>query len=165
MQRPPRDPSEPLLSGIMLWRISAVSMLLVVAPLGLFLWEAAQGRPHEEARTLAVNALVVSEIFYLFNSRYIHGSVLSRAGLLGSRPVLVSIVLMLLLQLAFTYFPPLQRLMGTEPIGVADWGIVILAGLAVLLLVELEKAAWRGLRHLAEGRNSTRKSNRNNAKG
>jgi len=156
MQRPPRDPGEPLLSGIMLWRIGAVSVLLVIAPLGLFLWEAAQGRPHEEARTLAVNALVVSEIFYLFNSRYIHGSVLSRAGLLGSRPVLVSIGLMLLLQLAFTYFPPLQRLMGTEPIRVADWGIVTLAGVAVLLLVELEKAVWRGLRRrMTQGRNST----------
>ena len=148
MQRPPRDPGEPLLSGIMLWRIGAVSMLLVVAPLGLFLWEVTQGRPQQEARTLAVNALVMSEIFYLFNSRYIHGSVLSRAGLLGSRPVLVSIGLMLLLQLAFTYFPPLQHLMGTEPISAADWGIVTLAGVAVLLLVELEKAVWRGLRRL-----------------
>ncbi|MDG4596338.1 MAG: cation-transporting P-type ATPase [Candidatus Contendobacter sp.] len=155
MQRPPRDPGEPLLSGIMLWRISAVSVLLVVTPLGLFLWEAAQGRSHEEARTLAVNALVVGEIFYLFNSRYIHGSVLSRAGLLGSRPVLISIGLMLLLQLAFTYFPPLQRLMGTEPIGVADWGIVLLAGVAVLLLVELEKAVWRGLWQTTRGRHRT----------
>jgi magnesium-transporting ATPase (P-type) len=146
MQRPPRDPGEPLLSGIMLWRIGAVSMLLVVAPLGLFLWEVTQGRPQQEARTLAVNALVMSEIFYLFNSRYIHGSVLSRAGLLGSRPVLISIGLMLLLQLAFTYLPPMQELMGTTAISAADWGIVILAGVALLLLVELEKAVWRGLR-------------------
>ena len=146
MRRPPRDPGEPLLSGIMLWRIFAVSALLVIAPLGLFLWEAAHGRPTDEARTLAVNALVMGEIFYLFNSRYIHGSVLSRAGLLGSRPVLISIGLMLLLQLAFTYLPPMQELMGTTAISAEDWGIVTLAGLALLLLVELEKAVWRGLR-------------------
>ena len=151
MQRPPRNPGEPLLSGIMLWRISAVSALLVVAPLGLFLWEVANGRPTDEARTLAVNALVLGEIFYLFNSRYIHGSVLSRAGLLGSRPVLISIGLMLLLQLAFTYFPPLQRLMGTAPISVADWGIVTLAGVVILLLVELEKAVWREVRKTQDG--------------
>ena len=151
MQRPPRNPGEPLLSGIMLWRISAVSALLVIAPLGLFLWEVANGRPTAEARTLAVNALVMGEIFYLFNSRYIHNSVLSRAGLLGSRPVLISIGLMLLLQLAFTYFPPLQHLMGTEPISMADWGIVTLAGVVVLLLVELEKAVWRRLRRSETG--------------
>ncbi|MDS4027514.1 MAG: cation-transporting P-type ATPase [Candidatus Contendobacter sp.] len=147
MRRPPRDPAEPLLSGIMLWRISAVSALLVITPLGLFLWEAANGRPTAEARTLAVNALVLGEIFYLFNSRYIHGSVLSRAGLLGSRPVLISMGLMLLLQLAFTYFPLLQHLMGTEPIRLADWGIVTLAGMVILLLVELEKAVWRQVRN------------------
>ncbi|MBS1225598.1 MAG: ATPase, P-type (transporting), superfamily, subfamily, partial [Proteobacteria bacterium] len=146
MQRPPRDPGEPLLSGIMLWRIGVVSVLLVIAPLGLFLWEAANGRPTAEARTLAVNALVMGEIFYLFNSRYIYGSVLSREGLLGSRPVLGTIGLMLLLQLAFTYLPPMQQLMGTTAISAADWGIVTLAGLALLLLVELEKAVWRRLR-------------------
>ncbi len=146
MRRPPRDPGEPLLSGIMLWRIGVVSVLLVIAPLGLFLWEAANGRPTAEARTLAVNALVMGEIFYLFNSRYIYGSVLSREGLLGSRPVLGTIGLMLLLQLAFTYLPPMQQLMGTTAISAADWGIVTLAGLALLLLVELEKAVWRRLR-------------------
>ncbi len=148
MQRPPRDPGEPLLSGIMLWRIGAVSVLLVIAPLGLFLWEAANGRPTDEARTLAVNALVMGEIFYLFNSRYIHASVLSREGLLGSHPVLATIGLMLLLQLAFTYLPPMQQVMGTTAISPADWGIVTLAGVAVLLLVELEKAFWRGLRRI-----------------
>jgi magnesium-transporting ATPase (P-type) len=132
----------------MLWRIGAVSVLLVVAPLGLFLWEAANGRPVAEARTLAVNALVVGEIFYLFNSRYIYASVLTREGLLGSRPVLATIGLMLLLQLAFTYLPPLQALLGTTAISPADWGIVTLAGVAVLLLVELEKAVWRGLRRM-----------------
>ena len=56
---------------------------------------------------------------------------------------------MLLLQLAFTYFPPLRHLMGTEPISLVDWGIVTLAGLAAFLLVELEKVVWRGLRNVA----------------
>ena len=150
MRRRPRDAGEPLLSGFMLWRIGFVSVLLVVAPLGLFLWEVGQNRPLAEARTLAVNALVVAEIFYLFNSRYIFNPVLSRGGLLGSRPVLISIGLMLLLQLAFTYFPPLRHLMGTEPISPADWMTVTLAGVTVLLLVELEKAVWRRWRTTAK---------------
>ncbi|MEI2780570.1 MAG: cation-transporting P-type ATPase [Candidatus Competibacter sp.] len=149
MRRRPRGRDEPLLSGFMLWRIGLVSMLLVIAPLGLFLWEVAQNRPLTETRTLAVNALVMAEIFYLLNSRYIFNPVLSREGLLGSRPVLISIGLMLLLQLAFTYFPPLRHLMGTEPISLVDWGIVTLAGLAAFLLVELEKVVWRGLRNVA----------------
>ncbi len=143
MQRPPRNSAEPLLSGFMLWRIALVSVLLVIAPLVLFQREIAQGMTLEEARTVAVNALVVGEIFYLFNSRYLYGSVLSWPGLFGNRYVLIAIGLMLLLQLVFTYLPPVQQLMGTAPISAGSWLILMLAGLAVLLLVELEKAVWR----------------------
>jgi len=149
MQRPPRDADEPLLSKFMLWRIGAVSVLLVIAPLGLFLWEVERHMPLEEARTMAVNALVVGEIFFLFNSRYIYSSSLSREGLLGSRPVLTTIGILLALQLAFTYFPPMHRLLGTAPMGVRSWIIAILAGVAVLLVVELEKAVWRSTRNSA----------------
>ena len=143
MRRPPRDPQEPLLTGFMLWRIGFVSVLLVIMPLGLFLWETGQGVALEEARTAAVNALVVGEIGYLFNSRYLHQSSLSREGLLGSRPVLITSAILLTLQLALTYWPPLQQVMGTASIGVVHWGVFALTGFAIFLLVELEKAFWR----------------------
>ncbi|MFO1371681.1 MAG: cation-transporting P-type ATPase [Candidatus Competibacteraceae bacterium] len=148
MQRPPRNPSEPLLSGFMRWQIAFVSVLLVIAPLGLFLWQAVHGVAQDEARTVAVNALVMGEIFFLFNSRSITGSVLSWDGLLGSHSVLATIGILLVLQLAFTYFPPLQHLMSTTPMSAANWGIVTLAGLAMFLLVELEKAGWRWLQNV-----------------
>ena len=143
MRRPPRDPGEALLNRFMLWRIGFVSVLLVIAPLGLFLWTTGQGYSLEAARTIAVNALVVGEIFYLFNSRYLHQTSLSRQGLLGSRAALITSAILLGLQLAFTYWPPLQRLMGTASISLACWGWFAAAGLAVFLLVELEKAFWR----------------------
>jgi magnesium-transporting ATPase (P-type) len=93
---------------------------------------------------VAVNALVVGEIFYLFNSRFMFdASVLSRDGLLGSRAVLASIGLILLLQLLFTYAPPVQTLMGTAAISAADWLIVTLAGTVLLLWVEAEKTRRR----------------------
>lgn len=146
MQRPPRHSGEPLLSGFMLWRISAVSILLVIAPLGLFHWEMAQGITLDEARTVAVNALVMGEIFYLFNSRYLYESALSWQGLLGNRYVPITIGLMLLLQLTFTYFPPMQRFMGTASMSAGSWVVVTMAGVAILLLVELEKMIWRTVR-------------------
>ncbi|MBK8750239.1 MAG: cation-transporting P-type ATPase [Candidatus Competibacteraceae bacterium] len=150
MQRPPRNSSEPLLSGFMRWRIAFVSVLLVIAPLSLFHYEMAQEElTLDAARTVAVNALVMGEIFYLFNSRYLYDSVLSRQGLFGSRYVLATISILLVLQLAFTYFPPMQRLMGTAPMSAGSWISVMLAGVAVLLLVELEKAVWRRWRSTA----------------
>jgi len=154
MQRPPRDSSEPLLSGFMYWQITFASILLVIAPLVLFHWEIARGMALNEARTAAVNALVMGEIFYLFNSRSLYESVLSWEGLFGNRYVPITIGLMLLLQLTFTYFPPMQQLMGTAPMSIGSWGLVILAGVAVLLLVEWEKAIWRELRSATAKRKS-----------
>jgi magnesium-transporting ATPase (P-type) len=151
MQRQPRDPDEPLVNGFMLWRILFVSVLVVIAPLTLFLWQTAQGASPETARTLAVNALVANEAFYLFNSRYLYHPVLSRNGLLGSRAVLATVSILLVIQLAFTYWPPMQHLLGTAPISAVDWVIIASAGLALLLLVELEKAIWRRLKRRMAG--------------
>ena len=56
------------------------------------------------------------EVAYLFNTRYLRDPVINRAGLLGSRPVLIAIAVVLGLQLLFTYAPPLQVLFDTRPV-------------------------------------------------
>ncbi len=70
MRRKPRDVHAPMLSGFMTWRILFVSVLMVIGTFGLFLWERLQGTDIETARTVAVNTLVIAEVFYLFNTRY-----------------------------------------------------------------------------------------------
>lgn len=51
--------------------------LLVNGSIGLFWWEQAQGAGIEASRTVAVNALVIGEIVYLFNCRYLLASAMS----------------------------------------------------------------------------------------
>src|SRR5690606_20352120 len=91
MRRPPRDPRETLLSCVFVWRRAMVSVLMMTAALGLFLWELHRGAGLETARTIAVSAVVVAEMFYLLNSRHIFASVLSREGLFGNPYVLAAI--------------------------------------------------------------------------
>ncbi len=143
MKRPPRDPDAPLLDRFLLWRIAFVSTLLMAATFALFQWQMALGRPVEEARTVAVNALVICEIFYLFNSRYITASVLSREGVLGNHWVVGAALALVLLQLAFTYLEPMQFLFGTAPIDLQAWLVVVTVASALFWLVELEKAWMR----------------------
>jgi potassium/sodium efflux P-type ATPase len=71
MKRPPRAPNAPILSGFLLWRIAFVSLIIVVGVFGLYLWERSRGADIEFARTVAVNTLVMFEVFYLLNARYI----------------------------------------------------------------------------------------------
>ncbi|WP_420824614.1 cation-transporting P-type ATPase [Thiorhodococcus mannitoliphagus] len=143
MLRPPRDAREPVLTPLFLWRIGYVSVILMTGTFGLFLWELEQGASIEAARTVAVNTLVMFEIFYLFNSRYIHAPVLSREGLLGNPYVLVAVGLLLVFQIAFTYLSPLQALFGTAAIDPLVWGRIVLVASTVLFIVEAEKAVTR----------------------
>ena len=143
MRRPPRRPGEGILTGYMAWRILLVTVLLTIPAFGLFLWLESTGATIAEARTIAVNTLVVGEIFYLWNARAIMNPVLSLKGIFGSRPVLISMVLCLLLQLGFTYLPFMHRLFGTAAIHWDDWAVLAGIGVAVFVIIELEKAVAR----------------------
>jgi magnesium-transporting ATPase (P-type) len=143
MRRPPRDPGAPILSGFLIWRVGFVSLLLLAGTFGHFLWMERQGVEIELARTVAINALVMGEIAYLFNSRYILEPAWNCAGLLGSRAVLVAVGVLLVLQALFTYSPPLQFLFGTVPLGAKEWGSILAFGVILFALVELEKALFR----------------------
>src|SRR3546814_10589516 len=59
----------------------------------------------ELARTMVVNTIVVFEIFYLFNVRYLHAASISLRGALGTPAVLLAVVAVILAQMAFTYLP------------------------------------------------------------
>ena len=143
MRRPPRDPREPLLSGFLIWRIAFVSALLMAGGLGLFVWEQARGAGIEAARTAAVNVLVMGEIAYLFNCRHLQSSVLHREGLLGNPLVLLAVGILVVLQLLLTYLPVMQTLFGTADLDAAAWLRIGVFGLALLLIVEAEKAVMR----------------------
>ncbi len=145
MQRPPRDAHEPMLTSYLIWRVAFVSVILMSGTFGLFIWEMKSGMGIEHARTVAVNTLVMFEIFYLFNSRYITASVFNWAGLTGNRYVLIAIGILIIFQLGFTYLAPLQSLFGTTAIGFDIWLRIFLVSSSVLFLVELEKyfvRAW-----------------------
>ncbi|SMF17189.1 ATPase, P-type (transporting), HAD superfamily, subfamily IC [Azospirillum oryzae] len=143
MARPPRPRDEPILVGRLVWRMTVVLVLLVAASFGFFHYHRMQGDGIEMARTIAVNTLVIGEIFFLLSARGLRGEAGGRLGLLsglaGSRPVWLSILLMIVLQLAFTYAPPLQALFGTAAVGVTAWVAMIAVGAGLFVLMELEK--------------------------
>ncbi|WP_275096445.1 cation-transporting P-type ATPase [Sedimenticola hydrogenitrophicus] len=143
MQRRPRDARDSLLSPFMVWRILYVSVLMVLATFGLFIWEHNAGASIETARTVAVNTLVVAEIFYLLNARYIIASVLNRDGLLGSRYVLLAILIVSLFQMLYTYLPLMQLFFHSAPLPIESWLRIIAAGVLLFFLVELEKHVVR----------------------
>jgi magnesium-transporting ATPase (P-type) len=152
MRRPPRAPSEPLLSGFVLWRVVFVSILFTVFGFAIFAWSEWRGLPLEASRTAVVNAVVVLEIAYLFSVRFQRATSFTWRGALGTGPVLIGVGSVALLQLAFTYAPPLQALFATRPLDpVADGLPILAAGLLLMLVLEAEKATRLGRERRAQG--------------
>ena len=149
MQRRPRPPGQALLSGFFVWRVLMVSTLMMISALGLFLWELEMGTSLETARTMAVNAVVVAEMFYLLNSRFIFASTVSMEGIFGNRYVLLAIAACVPLQLAFTHLPFMQSIFGSADLSLQEWCKVIIAGLMVFVVAEFEKYVMRRT-HMSE---------------
>ena len=96
----------------------------------------------------ALGGVEVMEIAYLFNVRYLGGPSLTWRGLLGTPAVLIAVGLVTAAQFAVTYIPAMQAVFETRPLGVSDGAAVVAVGVALFVLLELEKTlhAWAARR-------------------
>jgi Ca2+-transporting ATPase len=138
MRRPPRPPQSPILTRDLVIRVLIVGALILVGAFGLFEWEQVSGASLAQARTVAVNVVVMIELFYLFNCRSLKNSMF-RLGVLSNPWVGVGVVAMVLLQLLFTYLPVLNGVFSSAPISLVAWGRILAVSIVAYLVVELEK--------------------------
>ncbi len=145
MRRPPRPAGAGLLSPFLVWRIVFVSLIFLAGALTIFFYALGRGYDVETARTMVVNTIVVLEIFYLFNVRYLHMTSFTWRGALGTPPVLIAIAVVIAAQLAFTYLPLMHRLFATRPVALADGLLIIAVGALAMVILEVEKRVMRRL--------------------
>jgi len=139
MHRPPRPRDEPLLTGGLIWHIVLVATLFLVAVFGMYFYAIERGYPVALAQTIAMNTLVVLEIFHLFFIRNIHGTSLTWTAVRGTRIVWACIIAVTAAQFAITYLPPLQAVFGTRAVGLADGLLTVGIGVVFFALIETEK--------------------------
>jgi magnesium-transporting ATPase (P-type) len=143
MRRPPRAVDRAILTGFGIWRVIFVGLALLAYTLTAFFWMKGQGASDDLARTVAVNAITIGQVFYLLNSRFLLDSSFSIRAHLGNSYLPMGIAAVVVLQLLFTYAPPLQYLFHNEPIPLEIWPWLFLGGLVFFLIVELEKLVIR----------------------
>ncbi|MDH3386586.1 MAG: HAD-IC family P-type ATPase [Gammaproteobacteria bacterium] len=143
MDRPPRRFGQGLFSAGLLLRMILVGVLGAVVVFSLFYYYRSQGASIEMARTIAVNALVFLETYYLLNCRYLTRSIFEREFLRGIWPAILAIFWVFVFQLIFVYLPFSQTAFGLESIGWTDWLLIGVSALPVLFVVELEKYIGR----------------------
>src|ERR1700757_2949768 len=143
MDRPPRAVDRPIVTGFGIWRIVFVGLALLAYTLLAFFWMKSQGASDELARTVAVNAITIGQVFYLLNSRYLLDSSFSLKAHMGNTYLPLGIIAVVILQLIFTYVPPVQAMFGNESIPLWVWPWLFAGGLLFFLVVEAEKLIIR----------------------
>jgi magnesium-transporting ATPase (P-type) len=143
MRRPPRAVDRPILTGFGVWRILFVGTALLAYTLVAFFWMRPQGASDALAQTIAVNAITLGQVFYLLNSRYLIDSSLSIKAHRGNPYLPLGVGAVVVLQILFTYAPPLQALFGTAAIPLLTWLWLVLGGFLFFLIVEAEKLSLR----------------------
>jgi cation-transporting P-type ATPase F len=138
MTRPPRDPKTPILTGVLIWRLFIVGLLLLAGAFGLFEWELMTGATVAEARTVAVNVFVLVELFYLFNCRSLTQSMF-RLGFFSNPLLFGGVTIMVILQVMFTYLPAMNLMFHSAPISFGAWGRILAVSVIVSFVVGVEK--------------------------
>jgi len=146
MARPPRRRDTPILSGGLVWNVVMVSLLYLAAVFGMFSYATGKGYSLALAQTIAMNTLVVLEVFYLFFIRNIHGTSLTWDAARGTRQVWTVVIVITTAQFAVTYVPFLQWILGTNPVPLTDGLLIVGIGVAFFAIIEIEKQIRLGLR-------------------
>jgi magnesium-transporting ATPase (P-type) len=149
MARPPRARNAPILSGGLVWHVVLVATLFLAAVFGIFTYAIDRGYPLALAQTMAMNTLVVLEIFHLFFIRNIHSTSLTWAAARSTNLAWTVVVAITATQFAVTYLPPLQAVIGTMPVSMMDVLLIVAVGATFFALLEIEKQIRLGLRRSA----------------
>jgi len=146
MERPPRKPDEPVITGARAWLIGLQGILITVCSLGAFLFVLLY--EHEgigRARTAALATLACSQLFHAFNCRSMKES-LFKLKIFSNPQLVYATGLSFVLQMAIIYVPFLQPVFKTEPMSGLDLGMIIVFSSLPLWLMELVKALNRKFR-------------------
>jgi Ca2+-transporting ATPase len=140
MQRRPRDRDEAILDRRGLIQITLIGAYIGLVTLVLFQYYLADKDPQRvlQAQTIAFTAIVVLEKINVFNFRARY-STLAEIGFFSNPWVIVAWSATMLLQVLAVYSPLLQEALHTVPLGLADWALIFVVAMPVLLIPELVK--------------------------
>ncbi|MCV0426474.1 MAG: HAD-IC family P-type ATPase [Roseibium sp.] len=139
MHQPPRPQNEGLLTGALVWHVLFVTGLFLAIVFGLFTYAIEKGYSLELAQTMAMNMLVVLEIFHLFYVRNIFSTSINFEAFKGTPAVWISLGVVTVAQFAVTYLPAAQPILGTSAVPMTDGIVIIGIGIVFFATIETEK--------------------------
>lgn len=142
MSRPPRDPKENILNPYAVFRIFYVSILLVALGFLVNGYLANRGANTAAMQTTLITTIVFGQAFYMINCREIHRFSINKS-ILTNKVLWLSLLALIFLQLLLIFTTPMHMALRTTAIGWNYIGLALLSGIAVYVIVEIEKTITR----------------------
>jgi len=162
MDQPPRSLKSRLLNGKLfvkafLW----YGMLEALVSMGAYFYVnwthgwpgvplASSGLIYQQATTMTLAAIVFCQVGAVLNCRTERESVF-KVGIFQNKRVLLGILVEIILICALSYVPFLQEIFNTAPLGLSDWGLLVLIPIPILALEELRKFLARLIKKNRKG--------------
>lgn len=138
LSRPPRNPKEGILSGLIIQRTFLMGTILAAGTLFMFISYLNSGVPLEKARTVALTTMVFFQFYQALNCRSEIESIFRMSPM--SNPFLFfSMIAAFFAQLAVLYVPAFRWVFRTVPLAGEDWLQIGIMATTVIIAVEIDK--------------------------
>jgi len=128
MDEEPRDQEQGLVQPKFLGRILGNGLVIAIASFLFFVWQINQGVELEYAQTAVFAFMAMGQLYHLLNVRKSDGFGLDRT-LWNNKLLIGSVFLSVVLLIAAIYVPFMNTAVGTVPLSLQSWLIIIIAGL------------------------------------
>ena len=156
LERPPRDPKEPIVGRQDFKRIGIESSVISLATLGAYGAGLARYGVGQQASTMAFQSLTIAQLLHAISCRSEKVSIYDREKLPPNRWLTLALGGSLGLQLLTFVVPGLRTLLGIAPLGLLDGAIIGISAILPLLVNEATKG--EGERTNAENNGAYRKT-------
>ncbi|MBI4176169.1 MAG: cation-translocating P-type ATPase [Candidatus Aenigmarchaeota archaeon] len=160
MKRPPRNPKEHILSRDMAIAIVMIAGMMAAGVLWIFYTTLVDqgwtpGTPiflsgpnqspdwlihaYKYALTMSFTAVVVFEMFNVFNHRNLKGTLIAAGGPLANRKLVLAVLISFGLQLIVIYIPALDAIFETVELSLNDWIKILSVSFAALVVFQMKQ--------------------------
>ncbi|MHC4940135.1 MAG: cation-translocating P-type ATPase [Planctomycetota bacterium] len=141
LSRPPRPPTERIFNRLMIERTIVGAVVIGGVGFCAFFWMIRAGWTEAAARNALLLLMVLFENVHIGNCRSETVSAF-RISPLRSPVLLIGTATAFLIHVAAMHVPALQGILGTQPVDLATWAMLILLALSATVALELHKWIW-----------------------
>jgi P-type Ca2+ transporter type 2C len=138
MKRPPRKPAEGIFNRLMVEQTILSGLVMGILAFGSWYWMLGNGWEEETARNSVLMLMVLLQNVHVFNCRSEYESAF-RVPLRRNVVLVLGVLAAHGIHILALHLPLMQVVLRTEPIFLAQWGVLFLLALPLIVVMEIYK--------------------------